>query len=184
MHIYDTVLFTATASASLHSGQICRSLRPILCSHLAVDPVVIRNDQLTWRQLSTLLYSFDCVVISPGPGSPTNPPDIGESSTLHLHTGTLCVPPQAHLSTSVRMRNKYACLYLRVTYILHITHVYVCCWKCDAQFDTLNVLCTSLCRFLLMMTSAVCRRLLQASAPSCCGNVWTCQSWGCAWATR
>ncbi|KAK9097503.1 hypothetical protein Sjap_023000 [Stephania japonica] len=45
-----------------------------------VPPVVVRNDELTWEQIQYLLYedqAFDNIVISPGPGSPTCPADIG-----------------------------------------------------------------------------------------------------------
>ncbi|TQD99124.1 hypothetical protein C1H46_015243 [Malus baccata] len=46
-----------------------------------VPPVVVRNDELTWKDIRYYLYeenAFDNVVISPGPGSPTCPADIGE----------------------------------------------------------------------------------------------------------
>ncbi|CAJ1976769.1 unnamed protein product [Sphenostylis stenocarpa] len=45
-----------------------------------VPPVVIQNDDLTWEELCHYLYeenSFDNIVISPGPGSPARPEDIG-----------------------------------------------------------------------------------------------------------
>ncbi|KAM1406406.1 hypothetical protein ACFXTH_001082 [Malus domestica] len=45
-----------------------------------VPPVVVRNDELTWKDIRYYLYeenAFDNVVISPGPGSPTCPADIG-----------------------------------------------------------------------------------------------------------
>ncbi|KAL3682963.1 hypothetical protein R1sor_000985 [Riccia sorocarpa] len=45
-----------------------------------VAPVVLKNDAITWEELRHLLYekrAFDNVVISPGPGSPTRPSDIG-----------------------------------------------------------------------------------------------------------
>ncbi|CAK9136140.1 unnamed protein product [Ilex paraguariensis] len=45
-----------------------------------LPPVVIRNDEWTWENLFHSLYeekAFDNVVISPGPGSPTCPEDIG-----------------------------------------------------------------------------------------------------------
>ncbi|XP_059308298.1 aminodeoxychorismate synthase, chloroplastic [Lycium ferocissimum] len=43
-------------------------------------PVVIRNDEWTWKEVYHYLYeerAFDNIVISPGPGSPTCPSDIG-----------------------------------------------------------------------------------------------------------
>ncbi|XP_028782215.1 LOW QUALITY PROTEIN: aminodeoxychorismate synthase, chloroplastic-like, partial [Neltuma alba] len=45
-----------------------------------VPPVVVRNDDLTWEELCYYLYeenAFDNIVISPGPGSPACPKDIG-----------------------------------------------------------------------------------------------------------
>jgi para-aminobenzoate synthetase len=39
------------------------------------EPVVVRNDQLTWEEISRL--SFDNVVISPGPGTPEREADFG-----------------------------------------------------------------------------------------------------------
>ncbi|XP_039173256.1 aminodeoxychorismate synthase, chloroplastic isoform X2 [Eucalyptus grandis] len=45
-----------------------------------VPPVVIRNDSWTWKDIYHHLYeenAFDNIVISPGPGSPTCPADVG-----------------------------------------------------------------------------------------------------------
>ncbi|XP_047334370.1 aminodeoxychorismate synthase, chloroplastic [Impatiens glandulifera] len=45
-----------------------------------VPPLVVRNDQWTWEDAYHYLYqenAFDNIVISPGPGSPTCPTDIG-----------------------------------------------------------------------------------------------------------
>ncbi|KAJ1406414.1 Para-aminobenzoate synthase, component I [Sesbania bispinosa] len=45
-----------------------------------VPPVVIQNDDWTWEELYHYLYeenAFDNIVISPGPGSPACPEDIG-----------------------------------------------------------------------------------------------------------
>lgn len=39
------------------------------------DPRVVRNDDSTWRRGD--LASFDCIVISPGPGRPDRPADFG-----------------------------------------------------------------------------------------------------------
>jgi len=47
---------------------------------LPVPPVVIQNDEWTWEELYHYLYeenAFDNIVISPGPGSPACPEDIG-----------------------------------------------------------------------------------------------------------
>jgi para-aminobenzoate synthetase len=51
-----------------------------------VPPVVVRNDEWSWRDVYNWVYkerAFDNIVISPGPGSPACPSDIGE------HTPTL-----------------------------------------------------------------------------------------------
>ncbi|KAL2549504.1 Aminodeoxychorismate synthase [Forsythia ovata] len=45
-----------------------------------LPPVVIRNDEWSWEEIYHQLYvekAFDNIVISPGPGSPTCPADIG-----------------------------------------------------------------------------------------------------------
>ncbi|GMN51099.1 hypothetical protein TIFTF001_020251 [Ficus carica] len=45
-----------------------------------LPPVVVRNDEMTWEDLYHYLYeenAFDNIVISPGPGTPTCPADIG-----------------------------------------------------------------------------------------------------------
>ncbi|KAK8662303.1 hypothetical protein V6N13_091886 [Hibiscus sabdariffa] len=45
-----------------------------------LPPVVVRNDELTWDSICSFLYDeclFDNIVISPGPGSPACPADIG-----------------------------------------------------------------------------------------------------------
>lgn len=50
---------------------------------VSVPPVVVRNDELTWEDVYHYLYeenAFDNIVISPGPGSPTCPADIGQNS--------------------------------------------------------------------------------------------------------
>lgn len=53
----------------------------------AVPPVVVRNDEWTWGDIFNRVYKdriFDNIVISPGPGSPACPADIGGSSVLGL----------------------------------------------------------------------------------------------------
>ncbi|KAM3359581.1 aminodeoxychorismate synthase, chloroplastic isoform X1 [Capsicum galapagoense] len=45
-----------------------------------MPPVVIQNDEWTWEEVYHYLYeekAFDNIVVSPGPGSPTCPSDIG-----------------------------------------------------------------------------------------------------------
>ncbi|KAE8717965.1 Aminodeoxychorismate synthase [Hibiscus syriacus] len=52
-----------------------------------LPPVVVRNDELTWENICSFLYekgAFDNIVISPGPGSPTCPADIGVCLQLLL----------------------------------------------------------------------------------------------------
>lgn len=52
-----------------------------------LPPVVVRNDDLTWKEISHFLFeegAFDNIVISPGPGSPTCPADIGVCLQLLL----------------------------------------------------------------------------------------------------
>ena len=47
------------------------------------EPVVIRNDQSTWAELSGL--AFDNIVISPGPGTPGRKEDFGICAEAILH---------------------------------------------------------------------------------------------------
>jgi para-aminobenzoate synthetase len=39
------------------------------------EPLVVRNDQYTWGEI-TSLESFGCILVSPGPGTVTNPNDV------------------------------------------------------------------------------------------------------------
>lgn len=46
-----------------------------------MPPVVIHNDEWTWEYIQYQLYvekAFDNIVISPGPGSPGCPEDVGK----------------------------------------------------------------------------------------------------------
>lgn len=47
------------------------------------EPLVVRNDQLTWSELLGL--EFDNLVISPGPGTPTNAKDFGVCHDVLLY---------------------------------------------------------------------------------------------------
>ncbi|WRX12939.1 Glutamine amidotransferase - like 1 [Theobroma cacao] len=52
-----------------------------------LPPVVVHNDEYTWKDICHFLYeegAFDNIVISPGPGSPTCPADIGVCLQLLL----------------------------------------------------------------------------------------------------
>ncbi|KAE8669207.1 Aminodeoxychorismate synthase [Hibiscus syriacus] len=52
---------------------------------IAVPPVVVQNDELTWEGIRSFLYeegAFDNSVISPGPGSPACPADIVDNLIL------------------------------------------------------------------------------------------------------
>ncbi|KAL1819233.1 hypothetical protein ACET3Z_014102 [Daucus carota] len=52
-----------------------------------VPPLVVRNDEWSWDEICHYLYkerAFDNIVISPGPGSPTCPGDIGVCLRLLL----------------------------------------------------------------------------------------------------
>ncbi|PPA85041.1 aminodeoxychorismate/anthranilate synthase component II [Brevibacillus laterosporus] len=51
------------------------NLYQLFASTSGVLPTVVRNDQFTWSELQNL--SFDNIVISPGPGTPTNEKDFG-----------------------------------------------------------------------------------------------------------
>lgn len=56
----------------------------------AVPPVVVRNDEWTWKDVFNRVYkdrAFDNIVISPGPGSPACPGDIGELTSSSVKPG-------------------------------------------------------------------------------------------------
>ncbi|KAG2608297.1 probable aminodeoxychorismate synthase, chloroplastic isoform X2 [Panicum virgatum] len=57
-----------------------------------VPPVVVRNDEWTWRDVFNRVYknrAFDNIVISPGPGSPACPSDIGVCLRILLECGDI-----------------------------------------------------------------------------------------------
>jgi anthranilate synthase/aminodeoxychorismate synthase-like glutamine amidotransferase len=51
------------------------NLFQLLAEENGVEPIVVRNDEATWEELSRL--GFDNVVISPGPGRPERARDFG-----------------------------------------------------------------------------------------------------------
>lgn len=57
-----------------------------------VPPVVVRNDEWTWGDIFNRVYKdriFDNIVISPGPGSPACPADIGVCLRILLECGDI-----------------------------------------------------------------------------------------------
>ncbi|KAJ1260707.1 hypothetical protein BS78_10G253000 [Paspalum vaginatum] len=57
-----------------------------------VPPVVVRNDEWTWKDVFNRVYrdrAFDNIVISPGPGSPACPTDIGVCLRILLECGDI-----------------------------------------------------------------------------------------------
>ncbi|XP_034591204.1 probable aminodeoxychorismate synthase, chloroplastic isoform X1 [Setaria viridis] len=57
-----------------------------------VPPVVVRNDEWTWKDVFNRVYkdrAFDNIVISPGPGSPACPGDIGVCLRILLECGDI-----------------------------------------------------------------------------------------------
>lgn len=63
---------------------------------MAVPPVVIRNDSWTWKEICHYLFeekTFDNIVISPGPGSPTCSADVGKMEPYFI----FCIVPAFRL---------------------------------------------------------------------------------------
>jgi para-aminobenzoate synthetase len=59
------------------------NLYQYLAASNAQPPMVIRNDEMTWAELERL--DFDNIVISPGPGRPQRPSDLGVSADVLRH---------------------------------------------------------------------------------------------------
>lgn len=68
---------------------------------VAAPPVVLRNDEIDWEQLSRRLGAgeFDNVVISPGPGTPSCAGDIGELPTRLLSMSASAPPFRSGIHT-------------------------------------------------------------------------------------
>ncbi|KAK9861389.1 hypothetical protein WJX84_000779 [Apatococcus fuscideae] len=60
------------------------NLFQLLATVNGVPPTVIKNNEWSWRQLQATIrdQTFDNIVISPGPGTPSNPNDIGVCKSL------------------------------------------------------------------------------------------------------
>ncbi|KAJ3214512.1 hypothetical protein HDU67_001536 [Dinochytrium kinnereticum] len=99
----DALSDSSSPSADLHSEDIGK-MRVLLVDNYdsytynllqicqdAADldaPVVIRNDQFDWETLRKMvLPHFDCVIISPGPGTPDKPEDFGVCRDIILKSG-------------------------------------------------------------------------------------------------
>ncbi len=59
------------------------NLFQLLAEENGAEPIVVRNDQASWPELSAL--RFDNVVISPGPGRPERPRDFGVCAEAIRH---------------------------------------------------------------------------------------------------
>jgi anthranilate synthase/aminodeoxychorismate synthase-like glutamine amidotransferase len=61
------------------------------------EPIVVRNDELTWRELAAM--PVDNIVISPGPGRPERDRDVGVSLEVLQHAAVpvlgVCLGHQA-----------------------------------------------------------------------------------------
>ncbi len=70
-------------------------------------PLVFKNDELPAERLSGLVRegSVDCIVISPGPGTPSRPSDVGElpCSVMQLAC-TMCDAPPSESQASACKR--------------------------------------------------------------------------------
>jgi len=61
---------------------------------MTVAPIVLKNDEITFDELRHLLYeerAFHNVVISPGPGTPTRPKDIGKQCPGLILNCLICI---------------------------------------------------------------------------------------------
>lgn len=66
------------------SADFLRQIHFFNIRKISVEPLVIANNEFSWQEVKKWLDQenpqFDSVVISPGPGTPENPRDIGRSS--------------------------------------------------------------------------------------------------------
>lgn len=93
----DTLRVLLVDNYDSYTYNLCHRL---LCAHPGVAEVeVVRNDAIAWADLLTRLDHFDAVVISPGPGVPSNPSDFGlcadilRWATAHKETAGAAAPP-------------------------------------------------------------------------------------------
>lgn len=76
----DTLRVLLVDNHDSYTYNLCHRL---LCAHPCVAEVeVVRNDAIAWADLLPHLDRFDAVVISPGPGVPSNPSDFGLCADL------------------------------------------------------------------------------------------------------
>nr|UMO79167.1 Para-aminobenzoate synthetase [Pandoravirus belohorizontensis] len=76
----DTLRVLLVDNHDSYTYNLCHRL---LCAHPCVTEVeVVRNDAIAWTDLLPRLDRFDAVVISPGPGVPSNPSDFGLCADL------------------------------------------------------------------------------------------------------
>ncbi|KAI6042701.1 ADC synthase [Pisolithus marmoratus] len=75
---YDSFTFNLAA--------LCRKAAPDCCIH------IIKNDQLTFSDLSSYTDYFSAIIVGPGPGSPDIPEDIGAANDLWRVDNSRLVP--------------------------------------------------------------------------------------------
>src|SRR5699024_5095943 len=74
---------------------LCRLIATVVGS----TPTILTNDDKHWDHIDT--NTFDALIISPGPGHPQNPHDLGHTLNLLTHTPLPGLPlGPAHLPTA------------------------------------------------------------------------------------